>query len=401
MGPDWELRGGDCRDVLAFMPDNSVDSIVCDPPYELNFMSKKWDATGIAYSVHMWSQVLRVLKPGGHLVAFSATRTYHRMACAVEDAGFEIRDQLAWVFGQGFPKSLDISKVIDKEAGAEREVIGYDAARARPNGKYEGGAIGKIGGSGKISDRSDNGATITAPATEEAKKWAGFGTALKPAQEPILLARKPCSEKTVAANVLKWGTGALNIDACRIELQEQGEDPRLGGKGSWKTSNMAKNCYGKFEGAVVSSSQKGRWPANVVHDGSDEVLSCFPDAPGQQGSLVGHNKNRESPNGVFGKMAPAKDALVREETNKSAARFFYCAKANKTDRVDSKHPTVKPVALMRWLCRLVNPKNGLILDPFAGSGTTGQAALAENFRVILIEREPEYQQDIIRRMSRA
>lgn len=394
MESNWELRGGNCRDVLAFMPDNSIDSVVCDPPYELGFMNKKWDNTGIAYNAHMWGQVLRVLKPGGHLVAFSGTRTYHRMACAVEDAGFEIRDQLAWVFGQGFPKSLDISKAIDKEAGAEREVIGYDATKARPNRKYEGGAIGKIGGSGKISDRSDNGATITAPATEEAKKWAGFGTALKPAQEPILLARKPCSEKTVAANVLKWGTGALNIDGCRIELN--GDVVPMHKLETWSGfGNKEKPKY------VETINTQGRWPANVVHDGSDDVLSCFPDAPGQQGSLVGHNKNRESPNGVFGKMAPAKDALVREETNKSAARFFYCAKANKTDRAESKHPTVKPVALMQWLCRLVTPKNGLILDPFAGSGTTGQAALAENFRVILIEQEPEYQQGIIRRMSRA
>lgn len=233
----------------------SFDLIV--HPQEISskgFMGKDWDGSKIAYDVAMWQEALRVLKPGGHLLAFGGSRTYHRLACAIEDAGFEIRDQIMWVYGSGFPKSLDVSKAIDKAAGATREVVGYDASRARPNRQYEAGAIGNIGGAGKISDRSDNGATITAPATDDASKWEGWGTALKPAHEPIVVARKPLVG-TVAANVLKHGTGALNIGACRIE----GEPVPINRLEQW--SGFGQEKRPEYEQEI---NNLGRWPANLI-----------------------------------------------------------------------------------------------------------------------------------------
>lgn len=333
--PIRELYHGDCQQVLAGIAEDTFDSVVTDPPYALNFMGKKWDTGSLVFRADYWMHVSRVMKPGAHLVCFGAPRIYHRVAVAIEDAGFELRDSLMWVFGQGFPKSHNLGN--------------------------------------------------------------GWGTALKPAYEPITLARKPCSESTVAANVLRWGTGGINIDGCRVELIGK-TDPRLGGKGTWGTGAMAKSCYGAFEGKETGSSSKGRFPANLIHDGSDEVLAAFPDAPGQQGDLIGHAKVRKSPNGCYGTMAAAADALKRTDDSTSAARFFYQAKANKDDRAGSKHPTVKPIDLMRYLCRLITPPGGLILDPFAGSGTTGEAAVREGFRPSLIEKEAEYVTDIQRRM---
>mgnify|MGYP003340777837 CR=1 FL=1 len=357
------LYGGDCLDILDTLPDNSIDAVVTDPPYELGFMGKSWDASGIAFCPQTWATVMRVLKPGGHMVAFGAPKNYHRLACAIEDAGFELRDSLMWVFGTGFPKSLDVSKAIDKAAGAEREIVGV--------GKRHGGGNDIRGGS--FHAASDTGPDlhgsgfITAPATEAAREWQGWGTALKPAYEPIVLARKPLSEKTVAANVLRWGTGALNIDATRI----QSGDLPSACKGTGWAAQDKKNAeqgyrpasyYAEQDGVEYSPNSLGRWPANLAHDGSEEVLSGFPN---------------------------------------DAGRFFYSAKASKADRAGSKHPTVKPVKLMQWLVRMITPPGGTVLDPFAGSGTTGHAALLEGFNAVLIEREAEYRADITRRIELA
>lgn len=403
-----QIHHADCRDVVRGLPDNSIDSIVTDPPYALvsivkrfansprnentenlenpygrtgrGFMGKKWDTGETAFAVDFWRECLRVLKPGGHVAAFGATRAYHRMAVAIEDAGFEIRDSLMWVYGTGFPKSQDVSKFIDKQLGAERtEVIGKS--------KRHGGGIVGAGTSYEISPEVP---LLYAPATPAAAEWEGFGTALKPAFEPIVLARKPLSEGTVAANLLRWRTGALNIDGCRIE-GESTKRNNHGGTGDptqWRTGNG---------GDFTSGSDAGRWPANVCHDGSDEVIAAFPDSNGQQGrAKLGGAKGGS----IYGKFA--ENATTNPEPrgdSGSAARFFYSAKASKADRNGSKHPTVKPIALMQWLARLVTPPGGTVLDPFAGSGTTGAACRLEGFNFILCEREDEYVADIRRRLG--
>ena len=381
-----ELRLVD-KGVAGFegIPDNSIDSIVTDPPYHLysivkrfggkdaapakdgrgaagpyasisrGFMGKEWDNTGIAYNVDLWKQVLRVLKPGGHLLSFGGSRTYHRLACAIEDAGFEIRDQIMWIYGSGFPKSLNIGKQ-----------SGCDA-------------------------------------------WKGWGTALKPAHEPIVVARKPISEKNIAENVLRWGTGGVNVDGCRVE---HFETPKV----------VTRTAIDKFwqgkRGITKPELHMGRFPANLIHDGSDEVLECFPET--KSGRLgIGHQSGNDF--GVGNKTK--KPNLIEKEYGNdygSAARFFYCAKASKAERdagcedlpikrPDNRtdtgmgsfaekgvqegknhHPTVKPKALMQYLCRIVTPLNGVILDPFLGSGTTAVAAIAEGFRYLGVEKEPEY-----------
>lgn len=328
--------------MRLLLADASVDAVVTDPPYELGFMGKGWDATGIANSVEMWREVFRVLKPGGHVLAFSGTRTYHRMVCAIEDAGFEIRDQIGWAYGSGFPKSHN------------------------------------LGG-----------------------EWEGWGTALKPAWEPICVGRKPF-KGTVAANVLAHGTGAINIAASRVAS----ETPTgWGGGGDARPVD-------------------GRWPANLIHDGGDEVLAAFPQAAGQLADASTSDTPRAGQN-VYGAMRRGPSAAAaRVESDKSAARFFYCAKASQADRdeglgaftprADSAHrktnldetadnpylrgtterrnihPTVKPTALMRYLCRLITPGGGLVLDPFTGSGSTGKAAALEGFRFIGFEQSAEY-----------
>ena len=405
---------GDCRDVLKTLPDASVDSIVTDPPYELTaarpggrseltrgavmggFMGMKWDGTGVAFDTAVWLECLRVLKPGGHLLSFGGSRTYHRMACAIEDAGFEIRDQIMWIYGSGFPKSLDVSKAIDKDAGHWR-------------GKAGGVSSSNGAMSGLNYERTEKGDPVTAAAAA----WLGWGTALKPAHEPIVVARKPLAKgNTVAANVLAHGTGALNIDGCRV-----------GDEGGCAGAGAGARVYGNGLNGTFAPPVPGlgRWPANLIHDGSEEVLSAFPDAAGQQGDLVGNSKGRKS-QGIFGDMAAPRDAVARGDVG-SAARFFYCAKASKVDRevglegMSTKrggmvsntsgqhitrrddgepgeranhHPTVKPTELMRYLCRLVTPSGGTVLDPFAGSGSTGRAADIEGFNAILIELDPEY-----------
>ena len=395
---------GDCRDRLKELPDNSIDSIVTDPPYELGFMGKSWDASGVAYDVTVWQECLRVLKPGGHLLSFGGSRTYHRMACAIEDAGFQIRDQIMWVYGSGFPKSLNISKAIDKAAGAEREVIGQKlharkgVASAEERTVIGAGAFGEA----RMGD-------ITAPATAEAEEWDGWGTALKPAHEPIVLARKPL-DGTVANNVLTHGTGGINIDGCRVGRAD-GDDSSAGNRtatfGTQDTSSGGDGSGG------WSQNEQGRFPANFIHDGSDEVLQLFPD------SKSGKPRSDRGTGGIWSASSgvPCGDQYG---DNGSAARFFYCAKASKKDRNEglgefplvkggsmngaetrpdrptnhpiraNHHPTVKPTELMRYLCRLITPPNGTVLDPFTGSGSTGKAAVLEGFSFIGVEQSEEY-----------
>ena len=360
-----QLIHGDCLDALRQLPNASVDSVVTDPPYGLSFMNKRWDYD--VPSVEIWAECLRVLKPGGHLLAFAGTRTQHRMAVRIEDAGFEIRDMIAWVYGSGFPKSLDVSKAIDKAAGAEREVIG----QAKGAGAKDPDSFGN-------GHKAEYDATL--PATDAARQWQGWGTALKPALEPITVARKPLSG-TVAANVLEHGTGALNIDGCRIAGEPTGERRNTVSLGS-----SSGGIYGAAGAFTTSGHDKGRWPANLIHDGSEKVLALFPETKG------GVAVRRNSGGNTFGgdKPKPQMEDIGYGDSG-SAARFFYCPKASKKDRGgDNNHPTVKPTDLMRYLCRLVTPPGGTVLDPFMGSGSTGKAAMLEGFRFIGIEREQEY-----------
>jgi len=406
------LHAGDSREVLAALADASIDSVVTDPPYALvsigkrfgqdgaapakagktgayarasaGFMGQQWDTGETAFAVEFWAQVLRVLKPGGHVVAFSGTRTYHRMVCAIEDAGFEIRDQLGWLYGSGFPKSHDVSKGIDKAAGAAREVVGRN-----PNHRSDSG----VDYAGVYAGGNTGSASITAPATEAARQWQGWGTALKPAWEPIVLARKPL-EGTVAANVLAHGTGAVNIDGCRVGTEgatkrsEQAAYPKKADGTEDRSGAWART------GHAISSINAGRWPANIVHDGSDQVVAAFPTTASAK---VGKPRGAAAGEG-WGITATGAEY---DDAGGSSARFFYSAKADADDRIGSKHPTVKPVDLMQWLCRLVTPPGGTVLDPFAGTGTTGEAAWREGFRAVLIEREEAYRADIARRMDLA
>ena len=391
----YEILRGDCLAVLKTFPDSSFDSIVTDPPYELGFMGKSWDASGIAYNVDVWREALRVLKPGGHLLAFSGSRTYHRMTCAIEDAGFEIRDQIMWVYGSGFPKSLDVSKAIDKQLGAQREMV-------KPKSVI--GHQRNIGNRRPYMDDPNHMTVSDEPATDAARQWEGWGTALKPAHEPICVARKPLVG-TVAANVLQFGTGALNIDGCRVPHGEQlragtggipcrhDETVPRGRKGEASAARRYTE-HGSTNFAATPGPRggdaAGRWPANLIHDGSDEVVALFLQAPGRQGDLKETGRPRPS-SGRFGDMAPPIAHPARIESDTSAARFFYCAKASKSDRgPGNTRPTVKPLALMRCLVRLVTPPGGHVLDPFAGSGSTIVAALSEGFTATGIELHDEH-----------
>ncbi len=471
--PEVRLIAGDCREVMAQLAADGVqvDSLAADPPNHLTsivksfggpgaaaakvgkaagatgayaraskgFMGQTWDGDdnnewgGVAFDPATWRLAYDLLKPGGHLVAFSGTRTYHRMATAIELAGFEIRDMLAWVYGSGFPKNHDLSKQIDKRrdwsgltalqgkvklarqalrlsqsAAARRcgfigpgeSLVGggfmwFETGRRIPSREdylklkaglalddacdlaFEAAEREVVGTNRQAMNWTPDGMEhgerdITAPETDAAKVWAGWGTALKPALEPICLARKPLGEGSVAANVLAHGTGAVNLDGCAVPFSSASD----------RAATVAKNAHGAFQSAPrenaiygaddreqVDYTAASRHPANLLHDGSQEVVEAFQ-------PFVG-----------FGAANPT--------------RFFYCAKADKADRCGSKHPTVKPVALMRWLVRLVTPPGGVVLDPFAGSGTTGEAAILEGFGGILIEREAQYQADIERRLARA
>lgn len=415
---------GDCRTEMSRLADCSIDSIVTDPPYELGFMNKSWDATGIAYDIKVWQECLRVLKPGGHLLAFGGSRTYHRLACAIEDAGFQIRDQIMWVYGSGFPKSLNIGKAIDKAAGVEREVIGKSAYSQPAKSGHHGGLTGdNINFNGERYTPS-----VTAPATAEAKQWEGWGTALKPAHEPIVMARKPL-DGTVAQNVLTHGTGGININGCRVGMSDKDKEQSLN---NWKPNGYElKESIYEFGTEIVATEQntQGRFPANFIHDGSDEVLELFPETNTASGIASGATRGKLGTQGKFGSanQKNMSEAPFYGDLG-SAARFFYCAKASKKDRNEgldpdlfplrnytdankmggagdtmltgsgnprdsrkhNHHPTVKPTDLMRYLCRLVTPPNGTILDPFTGSGSTGKAAVAEGFNFIGIEQSAEY-----------
>jgi site-specific DNA-methyltransferase (adenine-specific) len=402
---------------MGEMGQASVDAVVTDPPYELGFMGKSWDATGVAYKVEVWKECLRVLKPGGHLLAFGGSRTYHRLACAVEDAGFEIRDQIMWVYGSGFPKSLDVSKAIDKMHGAERQVIGVGKGLVKGDGgRYNWNNGDGIGQSYAID---------SVPATDDAKRWSGWGTALKPAHEPIVVARKPL-EGTVAENVLKHGTGAINIDGCRVSFVSDEDRHESTAKNQHEDfgTKPTTRCTAAIQWySMVQPSNynpPGRWPANFIHDGSGEVMELFPWST--SGSMNGIYKNT-----IMANKAGIRDGneihLKQEASSGSAARFFYCAKASRGERdagLEGKeieyehsgprghslngdgsprrnaqpranhHPTVKPIALMRYLVRLVTPPGGLVLDPFTGSGTTGLAALREGMAFVGCEQSEDY-----------
>ena len=365
---------GNCLEKLAEMPDCSIDAIVTDPPYGLSFMGKKWD-----YDVpgeDIWRECLRVLKPGGHLLAFAGTRTQHRMAVRIEDAGFEIRDMIAWVYGSGFPKSLDVSKAIDKAAGVQIE-------QGQPF-NVVGGTCASNGGSKFRSDHPDY--IKPQGITPEAQQWAGWGTALKPALEPITVARKPLIG-TVAANVLEHGTGGLNVDGCRVE----GVPPSVPQP---SFNSPTGRIYGMKAGEGRNgemSQATGRWPANLIHDGSDEVVGLFPAQAGAAAPV--HKRNCDKFRSAYGQFKGNIDetgSTFHGDTG-SAARFFYCAKTSKRERGEgNNHPTVKPIALMQYLCRLVTPPGGTVLDPFMGSGSTGIAAGAEGFDFIGIELDPDY-----------
>lgn len=371
LGGKVTLLAGDCLNVLDTLDENSVDSVVCDPPYHLTsivkrfgsegaaeaqagatgaykrasagFMGKQWDGGDVAFQVETWRKVLRVLKPGGYIVAFASSRGFGRMSVAIEDAGFINHPMFGWIFGSGFPKATRI------------KAEGYDGFRYG-------------------------------------------GQATKPALEPVYMGQKPFSEVTGTANILLWGTGALNIDGCRVES----ETPRPWREPAVPLSGDGSQVYGAFakEGSrAVADTDKGRWPANIIHDGSDAVLAAFPETP--SGAFNG-NRSEDKFRSTYGtfKGTPEGEA-AHEGSTGGAARFFYAAKADSDDRLGSNHPTVKPLDLMQYLVRLVTPPGGLVLDPFAGTGTTGEAAWREGMRAVLIEREPEYQADIARRMELA
>jgi DNA modification methylase len=343
----YTIHTGDCREVLRDYPDNHFDSIVSDPPYGLTFMGKGWDK-GVP-SVEFWLEMLRVAKPGAHLVAFGGTRAYHRLTCAIEDAGWEVRDCLMWLYGTGFPKSHDVSKAIDREAGAEREVVSTTPAG---NGPLKRGHVNSSGGGLSIGTERSPEVKVTAPATEAAKQWEGWGTALKPAWEPVILARKPL-EGTVAATVLKYGTGALNIDACRVE-------------------------------------EGGRWPSNLVTDDSDEVLAGFPNEEGRFFYCAkASTKDRDEGLDHLPEVAAA-GLPMRSADGERGGEGLDGTSTDRLTKRRNTHPTVKPTSLMQYLCRLVTPPNGVVLDPFCGSGSTGKAAMLEGFRFVGIDLDPAY-----------
>ena len=395
--PVNQIICGDNVETLRTLPDACVDSCVTDPPYGIEFMGKQWDK-GVP-GVELWREVLRVLKPGGHLLAFAGTRTQHRMATAIEDAGFEIRDMIAWVYGSGFPKSLDVSKAIDKAAGAEREVIGDKLDR--PGYHLKGHNGGEAFGHGIANTTPETrlaAALITAPATEAAKQWQGWGTALKPSLEPITVARKPL-RGTVAENVLQYGTSGINVDGCRIACFDKSKFPA-------GTISTTEAVFGRGAGRYADRARtedanpQGRWPANLIHDGSDEVVGLFPETETHTigKALSAGRVEKKQPQGHVYRAYQASIYRSDYADSGSAARFFYCAKAAPEERRQSKHPTIKPVALMRYLVRLVTPPGGLVLDPFGGSGTTAEAARLEHCRFLLMELNPEYCADALERL---
>ena len=414
---EFEIFCGDCRDILPTLP-RLADACICDPPYGLKFMGKGWDhgVPGVPY----WKAVLNACKPGAFLLAFGGTRTFHRLAVAIEDAGWEIRDTVMWVYGSGFPKSHNVGLRIDKLHGApDRGHRIATANRYHPDGTLE-----------------PNGELLPAyeAKTEQGKKWQGWGTALKPAWEPIILARKPF-KSTVADNVLKYGTGGINIDGCRVETEEIITNHSRG-----EESAISKGKYGDSaaqETHQTAGQQKGRFPANLIHDGSQEVLELFPNTKGVIRKPTG--KGILNPETGWNNNSMTDTTVRGHNDSGSAARFFYCAKASKQDRDEgcesmpavksgmsngaqlhgegydkgqdiglnrviqrrNHHPTVKPTALMRYLVKLVSRPGHTILDPFSGSGSTGKAAILEARQFLGIELQPEYVQIATARLSHA
>jgi site-specific DNA-methyltransferase (adenine-specific) len=351
---------GDCRERMRELAPESFDAVVTDPPYEFGFMGRAWDRSGIAFDPATWAAVLRVMKPGAHLVAFGGSRTYHRLVCSIEDAGFEIRDQLLWVYGQGMPKATDKAKIPEA--------------------------------------------------------WKGWNTALKPALEPIVLARKPMVG-TLAENLTRYGTGALNIEACRIEVEDRSYARNCSGDRGHDGTRSIDSTGSTDMRTGGGNAASGRWPANFMHDGSDEVVALFPAEAGA--AAPGHTRNGDKFRGTYGAFKGNVDeqGSTFQGDAGSAARFFYCPKATRKDRDEgcdafdkrplnwssgtqspgtfqspgtdktarNPHPTVKPTELMRWLCKLVTPQGGSLLDPFGGSGSTGKAAALEGLNATLIE----------------
>lgn len=428
MAARWTLMPGDCRESLEILARKGVqvDSVATDPPYHLHsvvkrfgkegaaparegtdgafrrasrgFMSKTWDGGDIAHDPDFWRLVLAVMKPGAYLAAFSSARTGHRQASALEDAGFVIHPMLGWLFSSGMPKDHDAAKALDKQLGArgETEPLGNPIRRMIP-----GADQNRTGSWVKDNGRSyQPGAYI--PATPEAARWDGWAygaQALKPAFEPVYIGQKPFSEKNGALNLLKHGVGAINIDGCRVE--PTGEKTGWGGGSHLFEGGLSR------ESGAARLEDKGRHPANLVHDGSPEVVAMFPESKGQLAAVGPEHGSRKTVS-CYGDYGPRPFTPPRGDSG-SAARFFNCfppdgdpvfyaPKASKADRAGSGHPTVKPQSLMRWLCRLITPPGGLVLDPFAGSGSTGRAAVDEGFRCLMMEAEEEYCADIRRRM---
>lgn len=391
-----EVILGDCLTVLKSMSSASYDSMVTDPPAGIGFMGKAWDgdkggrAQWIAWMSEVLAETLRVLKPGAHALVWAIPRTSHWTATALEDAGFEIRDVVTHLFGTGFPKSLDVSKAIDKEAGAEREVIGE---KIRADGKVAG-LIKPMNGGALLTKKDREGSVVmeTAPATDAARQWQGFGTALKPACEFWILCRKPLGEKTVAKNVLKHGTGALNIDGCRIGVSSDDPNHRV-------TQTKGRGFQAEYVGGKVETTdtsphgppKTGRFPSHLVID--EEAAQALDE---QSGHLHGAGNKKAASfqdNGMFGNgiTRPPRTSNICDMNGGGASRFFYIAKASKSDRgAGNTHPTVKSTKLMSYLVRLITPPGGTVLDPFMGSGSTGVAAQAEGMRFVGIEQDEAY-----------
>jgi site-specific DNA-methyltransferase (adenine-specific) len=380
----WRVEHGDCLDVMRGMPDNSIDAVVTDPPYGLSFMGKRWDYDVPA--VEVWAECLRLLKPGGHLLAFAGTRTQHRMAVRIEDAGFEIRDMIAWVYGSGFPKSHDVSKAIDREAGETR---GRSVVRSKSVSTCYAQDEWTRLNAGTVLDPE--------PITAAASKWVGWGTALKPAMEPITVARKPLGG-TVAENVLEHGTGGLNVDGCRVG---RGTDDVSGWSHTGSKASENRAMSGGNYARDAKPDAEGRWPANLIHDGSEEATGLLGDAARffycpkaskadrDEGCEGMEERDRADQSAWVRKCNVCGDTFCDPKTSKPHCGHDDFSFVSPSPRRNH-HPTVKPTDLMRYLCRLVTPPGGIVLDPFTGSGSTGKAAVLEGFQFIGIEREAEY-----------
>ena len=416
-----KLLQGDCLEQMKLLPENSVDSIVTDPPYGLSFMGKKWDYD--VPSIELWKECLRVVKPGGFLLSFAGTRTYHRMAINIEDAGFEIRDMISWLYGSGFPKSLNVGKQVDKIQGNEREVTGEKVRGDVEKAKQNGVTFAKAEANKNNKDIFGYGKEILTKGNSE---WEGWGTALKPACEPIVVARKPLSEKNVALNVLKWGTGGINIDGCRIPTNPEVDDMlRSVDRNKRESETWEKGSGFKNENnSLTGVRPEGRFPANIILN--EEAVKILDEQTGELGKSQGGRANQTTSDkyGDYANKFEKRDPGFGDKGG--ASRFFYCAKASKSERnlgcedfrakakceIDkmggekcsmktgsgnernvaykNNHPTVKPIKLMQYLVRLVTPKGGVCLDPFLGSGTTACACIKEGVNYIGIEKEEDY-----------